>query len=243
MVLLRYLVGPIVILHLWRIAHATLYLDTFHQPYASWYPELPRGAYVALLWIGIAAGVGMLVRPVARAATIVAFTVVTYDLFVSTTEFHNNRAYLWVVLGCLCFVPGDTGPSWPLSLLRAEATCVYAGSGLSKLFDRDWFSGRVSWGRMLAAGSNVPHWLTNRELHTYAAKVIIATELFIAVGLWFRRSRPFAIAAAVVFHIAIAFTADVEVFSILGIAALVIWLPPQWVVAMPPSTGITAPVR
>lgn len=226
LVLLRYLVGPIVVVHLWLIVHGTLYMDTFHEPYASWMPELPRAVYLALLWLGMAAGVAMLVKPVARAATIVAFAAVAYDLFASTTEFHNNRAYLFIVLGCLCFVPGDVGPSWPRWLLRAEAATVYGASGLSKLLDRDWFSGRVSWGRMLAISDRVPSWLTDRELHTYAAKVIIATELFIAVGLWFRRTRPFAVAVAVLFHLAIAVTADVEVFSALGIAALVIWIPP-----------------
>jgi hypothetical protein len=243
MVLLRYLAGPIVVLHLWPIAHGTLYLDTFHEPYVSWYPQLPRGAYVALLWIGMAAGLCMLVKPIARAATIVAFAVVTYDLFASTTQLHNNRAYLFIVLGCLCFVGGDSGPAWPLWLLRVEAATIYAGSGLSKLFDRDWFSGRVTWGRMLEVQDRVPHWLLNRDLHTFAAKAIIATELFIAFGLWSRRTRPYAAAVAVVFHLAIAATADVEVFSALGIAALVIWLPAQRVVAIPPSTGMTAPVR
>ncbi|MEN3271730.1 MAG: hypothetical protein V7636_491 [Actinomycetota bacterium] len=226
MVLLRYLVGPIVVLHLWPIAHGTLALDTFHEPYASWLPELPRTAYIALLWIGMAAGLCMLVKPIARAATVIAFVVVAYDLLVSTTEFHNNRAYLFIVLGCLCFVPGDVGPPWPRWLLRAEAATVYGASGLSKLFDRDWFSGRVSWGRMLAISDRIPSWLTNRELHTYAAKVIIATELFVAVGLWFRRTRPFAVVLAVLFHLAIALTADVETFSALGIAVLVIWIPP-----------------
>jgi hypothetical protein len=254
MTLLRLFTGPIVVLHLWPAVddarHGFIYRDTFHEPYASWYPELPRALYVALLVLGLLAGMAMMIRSIARAATIVAFAVVTYDLFVSTTQFHNNRAYLFVVLGVLCFVPGDTGPAWPLWLLRVEASTVYAASGISKLLDRDWFGGRVTWGRMVEAQQQLPGWsvdvLTSRTFHAGAAKVIVLTELFIAFGLWSRRTRPFAIAVAVLFHLAIALSADVEVFSVLGIAALVIWAraePVQPTVAMPPSTGMTAPVR
>ena len=234
MVLLRTITGPIVVLHLWPAIddarHGFIYRDTFHEPYAGWYPELPRSVYVALLVVGALAGLAMMVKPVARAATIVAFTVVTYDLWVSTTQFHNNRAYLFIVLGVLCFVPGDTGPAWPLWLLRVEAATVYGASGLSKLLDRDWFGGQVTWGRMIEARDRLPGWavdtLTDRSLHTGAAKVIVLTELFIAAGLWSRRTRPFAIGVAVLFHLAIAVTADVEVFSALGIAVLVIWIRP-----------------
>ncbi len=45
MALLRVLVGPIVLLHLRPILddawHGRIYRDRFHEPYASWYPELP----------------------------------------------------------------------------------------------------------------------------------------------------------------------------------------------------------
>jgi hypothetical protein len=253
MTLLRTLTGPIVVLHLWPFVddarHGFIYRDTFHEPYASWYPELPRSVYVALLCVGVLAGICMMVRSLARRATVVAFAIVAYNLFVSTTAFHNNRAYLFVVLGVLTFVPGDHGPAWPLWLLRVEASVVYAASGLSKLLDADWFGGRVTWGRMVGVQDRLPGWsvsvLTDRAFHTGAAKVIVLTELFIASGLWWRRTRPFAVAVAVLFHVSIALTADVEVFSLLGVAALVIWATPQRqpTVAMPPSTGITAPVR
>jgi len=254
LLLLRFLTGPIVVLHLWPAIddarHGFIYRDTFHEPYASWYPELPRQLFITVLVLGALAGIGMMIKPIARPSTIVAFAVVTYCLWVSTTQFHNNRAYLFLVLGVLCFVPGDVGPAWPLWLLRIEACAVYALSGLSKLFDPDWFGGRVTWGRMIEVQHRLPSWsvdvLTNRTFHTGAAKVIVATELFLAFGLWWRRTRPFAVVVAVLFHLAIALTADVEVFSALGIAALVIWIrpdPAHLVVAMPPSTGITAPVR
>lgn len=233
--LLRVFAGPIVVLHLWPFIddarHGHIYRDAFYEPYVSWYPELPRALYVGLLAVGVVAALGMTLQVWSRVSTVVAFGVVAYNLFLSTTHFHSNRAYLFIVLAVLTAVPGEVGPGWPLWLLRIEASVVYGASGLSKLLDRDWFDGTVSWGRMVAVRDQVSGFavsvLTNRAFHTGAAKVIIATELFIAIGLWFPRTRLGAVWVAVAFHLAIAATADVEVFSVLGIAALVIWATPS----------------
>ena len=69
--------------------------------------------------------------------------------------------------------------------------------------------------------------LTRRTFHTYAAKAIVLTELFIALGLWWRRTRYAAVWVAVGFHVAIEVSASVQVFSYLAIAALVIWAVPS----------------
>lgn len=231
---LRIVVGPIVVIHLWPFLAAArdgrIYRDRFFEPYWDWYPHLPRGLYVAVLVIGAVAGGAMMIRPLCRVATGVAFAVVTYNLLLSTTHVHNNRAYLVIVLGCLTLAPVGEGPAWPLWLLRIEAVTVYAGSALSKLLDGDWFGGTVTWGRVMAVEDQLPSWLrpivTDRGMHTGYAKVIVLTELFIAAGLLWRRTRVAAIVVAVAFHLAIAVTAEVQVFSLLGIAALAIWLEP-----------------
>ena len=119
---------------------------------------------------------------------------------------------------------------------RPEAATVYGASGLSKLLDPDWFSGEVTWDRLvrtrhLLDASILPPWsvdvLTNRSFNTVSAKLVIATELFIAGGLWSRRTRYAAVWVAVSFHVAIQLSASVEVFSYLAIAALVIWSVPS----------------
>ena len=69
--------------------------------------------------------------------------------------------------------------------------------------------------------------LADRSFHTVVAKLIVATELFIALGLWSRRTRYAAVWVAVCFHVAIELSARVEVFSYLAIAALVIWSVPS----------------
>jgi hypothetical protein len=215
---------------------------------------LSRPVYIALLWVGVAAAAAMTVGLLTRLATVTTFVVVAYNLFLSTTNFHNNRAYLLVVLGALAIAPCGrelsvdalrrpargqpvvaTAPGWPLWLLRFEAAAVYGASGLSKLLDPDWFDGTVPWDRVMRGRANlsqslpepVVSVLTNRSFEGVAAKFIIATELFIALGLWSRRTRYAAVWLAVCFHVAIELTSSVEVFSVLGITALVIWAVPS----------------
>ncbi len=258
--LLRVLVGPVVLLHLRPFladaAGGRIYRDTFHEPYATWYPELPRAVYVGLLWVGAVAAVAMTVGLATRVATATTAGVVAYNLFLSTTHVHNNRAYLAVVLVALAVAPCGrelsvdawwrrrrdltplalTAPAWPLLLLRFEASVVYGASGLSKLVDADWFGGTVTWHRVVRVrdelvASPLPGWaidvLTERSFHTYAAKVIVLTEIFLALGLWWRVTRDAAVWVAVVFHLTIQLTARVEVFSYLAVAALVIWAVPS----------------
>jgi hypothetical protein len=258
--LLRVLVGPVVLLHLEPFLTDSLdgrtYQDAFHEPYAAWYPEVPEPVYIGLLWLAAVAAVAMSLGLLTRLATGTTFAIVAYNLLLSTTHFHNNRAYLVIVLGLLAVAPCGrelsldawlrrrrdgpglslSAPGWPLWLLRFEASAIYAASGLSKLLDPDWFGGTVTWQRVVRArddleASPLPDWaisvLTDRSFHTGVAPLIVLTELFIAVGLWRRGSRYLAVWVAVAFHVAIEISASVQVFSVLAIAVLVVWAVPS----------------
>jgi uncharacterized membrane protein YphA (DoxX/SURF4 family) len=259
MALLRVLAGPAVLLHLepylsdaW---HGETYQDAFYEPYAELYPELSEPLYIGVLWLGAVAAVAMSLGFLTRLATTTAFAIVAYNLFLSTTHFHNNAAYLLIVLGLLAVAPcgrelsldawlrrrrglpalDPEAPGWPLWLLRFECAAVYAASSLSKLVDPDWFGGTVTWQRVVRAREDLEAWplpdwavslLTDRGFHTGAAKFIVLTELFVALGLWWRGTRYAAVWVAVVFHLSIEASASVQVFSYLGIAVLVIWAVP-----------------
>ncbi len=258
--LLRVLAGPIVLLHLQPfLADASggeTYRDAFYEPYANWYPELPEAVYVGLLWLAAVSAVAMSVGFLTRVATAATFALVTYNVFLSTTHFHNNRAYLIIVLGLLAVAPcgrelsidawirrrrgrpalGTSAPGWPLWLLRFECAAIYGASGLSKLVDPDWFGGTVTWQRVVRARDDLEAWplpdwaitvLTDQGFHVAAAKLIVLTELFIALGLWWRGTRYAAVWVAVVFHLSIETSASVQVFSLLGIAVLVVWAAPS----------------
>jgi vitamin K-dependent gamma-carboxylase len=258
--LLRVLAGPAVLLHLHPFLSdawdGRTYRDAFYEPYAAWYPELPDPVYVGLLWLAAAGAVAMSLGLLTRLATGTTFAIVAYNLFLSTTHFHNNRAFLVIVLGLLTVAPcgrelsldawlrrrrgrpplDPSAPAWPLWLLRFECAAIYGASGLSKLVDPDWFGGTVTWQRVERARDQLTEWplpdwaisvLTDQSFHTGAAKVIVLTELFIAAGLWWRGTRYAAVWVAVAFHIAIEVSASVQVFSYLAISALAIWAVPS----------------
>ena len=102
---------------------------------------------------------------------------------------------------------------WPLWLLRFECAAVYGASGLSKLLDPDWFGGTVTWQRVVQARDELerrplPGWAVvapdqPRLPHRAPPSSSSLTELFIAIGLWWRRTRYAAVWVAVVFHVAI----------------------------------------
>ena len=113
--LLRVLAGPVVLLHLQPFLADALdgriYRDAFYEPYAAWYPELPRSLYIGLLGLGVVAAVAMSLGLWTRVATAATFGVVTYNLFLSTTNLHANRAYLVIVLAALAVATRVHSPS------------------------------------------------------------------------------------------------------------------------------------
>jgi len=227
----------------------------FRQPYVSWYPELDQRSYTIVLVVAVVAAAAMTAGVAARSATIATTLIVGYHLFLSTTHVHNNRAYLFGVLVVLSMSRcgnafsidawrarraerplAPDAPAWPMWLLRLQCATVYGASGLSKLLDPDWFGGTVTWARVtsqsaMVRSSALPEFavdlLLDRSFHSVAAKLVVFTELFIAVGFWWRRTRTWAVATAIVFHVMIELSAEVQVFSYLGLAVLVIWAPPS----------------
>ena len=255
---LRIVLGPSVIWHLRPyLADAlggTTYLDVFQQKWWPWVPNAPAGLYVALLWVGVGAAVLMTVGLWARCATWVALAVVAYNLFLSETHFHHNRAFLIILLAGVALCdngrvlsldalrrppPDDLGLVWPVWLLRFEVAVVYFASGFSKLIDPDWVGGRVLHDRTIRYQHEVRDTLgdtladpildvlTTRAFHWVLSPAAVATELFIAIGLWFRRTRLAAVWVAVAFHVGIEVSARVEVFSVIGVGALALWSVPS----------------
>ncbi len=231
------------------------YHDRFHVPFWGWLPNPSVGLYIAMLWVGVVAGALMIVGLTSRFATAAAWAVVTYNVLLDQAGFHHNRAFLIYVLFGLMWLPTDrsfsldavvarrrgqvrptTGFGWPLFLARALAVTAYLGSGISKALDADWRSGLVNQDRIARSTEHLENlpWsdqvidlLTSSAFHSVMAPIILATELFIAAGLWFPRTRVLAVWVAVAFHLSIEIGASVQVFSLAGIAALTLWVTPR----------------
>jgi uncharacterized membrane protein YphA (DoxX/SURF4 family) len=164
-------------------AGGVVYSDRFYEPYVAWYPEAPRDVYAALLWLGIASAASLSLGLLARPAAAYLAGFVAYNLFLSQTHFHHNRAFLLVLLVGLALTPigrrfaiagwlgrrrgrprSSEGWLWPLLLMRFEVAAVFLVSGLSKLIDPDWWGGTVLElrfldGRAMAQEAGLPDWL------------------------------------------------------------------------------------
>ncbi len=252
---LRMAVGPLVLLHLApfleRAASGIIYRDRFWLPYADWYPHLPRALYVAMLWSVVIAGFLVTMGLITRVAAWWCAAGVAYNLFLSQTHFHHNRAFLLILLVGVAVLPTGNavsrdrrfgtpavlgrggGRGLALAVLRLEIAAVYLASGASKLLDGDWWGGTVTRLRVVAGRDrlgSVPDALVDVLLdpgfHAWAAKAIVLTEILIGLGLLWRRTRLAAVWVAIPFHLAIEATAAVQVFSWAALAALVIWVTP-----------------
>lgn len=251
---MRVLFGAIVIRHFWPTLTAErLPPERFMAPWWGWLPVPDAATYRLLVWAGVAAGVLMIVGLASRVATATALATVAYLLVLDATEFSHNRAFLvWILFG-LALSPTDRsyaldawlarrrgrprctiGFTWPVLLLRIVTSSVYLTSATTKLLNPDWVSGRVLWDRTLVAEDLIPaafdgvvhDVLVSRWFFALLSPAALATEFFIGVGLWFVRTRRWALLAAVCFHLAIEVTASVQTFSYSGISVLPIWLIP-----------------
>ncbi|HEY3142797.1 MAG TPA: HTTM domain-containing protein [Acidimicrobiales bacterium] len=232
------------------------YDDRFWEPYAPWMPKIPGSLWSVLLAVGAVSAVLMALGVLTRLTTAVTFLAVATNLLASQTHFRHNRTFLTILLFGLTLLPAgrvlsvdawwrrwrglpmlsDRVVIWPLILLRIQVSLVYLASGFSKLIDPDWFGGLVLWDRVVRYKytldpTPLPEWgidfLTWRPLYWFVAPVAVLTELFIGLGLWSQRTRLAAIWAAVLFHLSIELSASVEVFSLVAVAALAIWVTPS----------------
>lgn len=239
---LRIPVGLIAAWYLWPLFRDGLRGDTyhgqFHRPYVGWLADLPPWFFTTVMGLGVVAALAMAAGIVPRATTKITFAVVVYHLLLSATNVHHNRSYLAIVLGVLAVSRCErdaVAPAWPLWLLRVECSVVYAASATSKLLDPDWASGTVTWLRVVHQEAQVRasvlpdvvvDVLIDRSAHRLFAPGILLTELAIAFGPWFRRTRPWALGLAVLFHVMIEVSSRVETFSYLAVAVILsIWWP------------------
>lgn len=146
---------------------------------------------------------GILVRPAALSAAALGFAATMLDQQVYT----NHYWLMTLLLALLAFAPADRRlclgrsaqgpyrvPSTAVLLMLTQVTICYAFGALSKV-NPWWIAGdelRASF-RFELVG-----WV-----YTPLALAVIVTEIFIAVGFWFRSTRRLALLAGVGLHVGI----------------------------------------
>jgi hypothetical protein len=223
--------------------------DVFHWPIL---PELlvPSRSVYALIVIAqvLLAVVAVAGHGNARPALLASALLGTYVLLCDRLQFHNNRWALDCFAALLAFTPCDrsfhlgpppvvrVGPLWAVRLAQIQLSLIYVASAGSKLFDPDWRGGLVLLERLRmyghqAADVGVPQplldWMTQADVTSALAKLAIATELLLAIGLGSRRGRIIALWWGLWFHLTIEATSRVEGFTWLTLAVYVTFVTPD----------------
>ena len=220
---------------------------TFHFHYYGfeWIEPLPgRAMYGYFAFLGLC-GLLMAVGCFYRVAAILFAIAFTY-LFLIDKALYQNHYYLILLLGWVMVVlPVDrawsvdawwrnwrtcrTAPAWALWLVRFQIGAPYFFGGLAKL-NSDWLLGEPM---RTALGERSGFWLIGPLLGQQWCLWLfvyggLLFDLLVVPALLWRRTRPFAFALAVCFHLVNAIVFNIGVFPWLMIAATVIFFPPDW---------------
>lgn len=228
--------------------------DVFHVPVVSeaWVP----GAlgYRWLLAVKLVAAGCALVGLWSRPMLLLAASIGLYLLACDRLQYHNNRYTTHLIAFLIAWSPcdrsfrlpwprqrgpsGAPGPLWAARLAQLQMSAVYLTSGGGKLLDDDWRGGLVMLQRfsqgaemLLARGVQLPAFvvelLRSPWLASLASKCAIATELFLAIGLWLPATRILALWLGVMFHLGIQVSAHVDLFSWLMLSGYLLFATPE----------------
>lgn len=156
----------------------------------------------------------------------------TYLHFVDVTHYLNHYYLVTLLTGLLAVVPigRSSAPRWVLLLFRFQVGAVYFFGGVAKL-KHDWLFMAEPLRTWLAANTEVPLLgpLFAKPETAFAMSWLGATyDLSIPFALSWRRTRPFAYTAVVVFHLLTARLFQIGLFPWLMMVASLLFLPPDW---------------
>jgi HTTM domain/Vitamin K-dependent gamma-carboxylase, lumenal domain len=244
--------GAIMLWEVWRYFKKgwikSYYIDpTLHFTYYGfdWVRPWPgEGMYLHFLALG-ALATFILLGLWYRISAALFFLGFTYVFLLDQANYLNHFYLVCLISLLMVFVPAerafsldalrrpeihsDTAPAWALWLLRAQIGIPYFYGGLAKL-NEDWLRGEPL-SRWLAEKTDFPvigqlfteQWM----VYLFGYGGLLLDLLVVPLLLW-RRTRPFAFAAAVLFHLLNAGLFQIGIFPWFMIAATALFFSPDW---------------
>ncbi|HUG20742.1 MAG TPA: HTTM domain-containing protein [Planctomycetaceae bacterium] len=183
-------------------------------PYFDWLPVLPHSMIPGFCLFWSFAGFCLMIGWRTTIAGVSLLILISYFLALDQ-QFYGSHLYLMALI-CFLVTIGDSTAdlacknrtngvrtriqSWPVTLLKLQLSIVYLFTSFTKI-NHDYLSGLVINLNLRGTGSlGFPeNWLTP-SLASLMAVGSIATELFLAIGLWFAATRRLAVTIGIVFH-------------------------------------------
>ena len=119
-------------------------------------------------------------------------------------------------------------PPWTLRFVQAHISLGYILTVVLKLRGHSWLAGTAVWyasGLEDLTRFSPPEWIVAGAIGAVLTWSTLAIELGVGVGVWFRRMRPWALAAGVALHIGIAVVFEIWFFSAVMVASYLAFLP------------------
>lgn len=210
--------------------------ETMRVPWLAGTPDLPPLGFAVLLAVWLLAAVLFTEGRRTRAAGAVLVLLFVY-LCAFDQQLFSFHTYLVFLLTFL-LTAGDSGAalsrdaerrgerdeiaSWPVTLLRVQLSVMYGFATIAKL-DSRWLREGV-----MARHLGLPDSWRHPALLLALDGSAIAIEAFLAFGLWWRPTRPWAFLLGFGLHAAIPLTLDpvapLIVFSVASLAPYVLFL-------------------
>jgi len=197
-------------------------------------------ALIALFGLGIATGT---FYRISAAGFLLCWTIA----YLMQKHHYNNHYYLMILLGCwMCVLPvgkrfsvdvflGRTAkenlvPAWTLYALIFQLGIVYFYAALAKLYP-DWLQGLplTIWLTNISKTHIFGEMLADRSLIVFLAYTGIGYDLLVVPALLFSKTRLFAVAASLVFHLFNSIVFQIGTFPYMMIGALILFFPPAQV--------------
>jgi hypothetical protein len=233
-----------------ELSGAAFFGDVFHLAVLPERLVPSRSVFELLVGAELVLALLVIIGRAARPALLASACIGIYFLLCDRLAYHNNRYAVFLFSFLIAFTPCDaafvlgrrapsppsTGPLWAQRLAELQIAIIYIGSGGGKLLDPDWRGGLVVGDRLLRSTQmavdrgvpeNLMRWLSDPAVAGALSKLAIASELFLAVGLFVPRTRFFALWWGVMFHVTIEVTSKVELFGWLTITMYALFAVPK----------------
>jgi hypothetical protein len=210
----------------------------------SWVKPWPgRGMYIHFFILGILA-VCILAGFFYRFAATLFFLGFTYVFLLDQTRYLNHFYLVSLISFLMIFLPANrslsldvlmkremgsqTAPAWTLWLLRVQVGIAYFFGGIAKL-NSDWFQGEPmrTWLRPLTKLPSIGPVFEKEWMVYHFVIGGLLLDLFVVPLLLWRRTRPFAFVAAILFNLLNAIIFQIGIFPWFMLGATLIFFPPD----------------